>query len=142
MRDVFDELKRLDGVLAASDYVAGDRVTEADVRLLPTVERFDACYAPLFLRTATSIRHDFPHVFEWSRRMRALPGVAETVDARAAARSYYTSLFPLNPSGIVPVPPDGYSTTVAGRKRRHLPSASPPASPASHHLANNLEFSD
>ncbi len=43
--------------------------------------------------------------------MRALPGVAETVDARAAARSYYTSLFPLNPSGIVPVPPDGYPTT-------------------------------
>ena len=105
VRDVFDELRRLDGVLAASDYVAGDRVTEADVRLLPTVERFDACYAPLFLRTATSVRHDFPHVFEWSRRMRAMAGVAETVDAHAAARSYYTSLFPLNPSGIVPVPP-------------------------------------
>ena len=79
--------------------------------MLPTVERFDACYAPLFLRTATSVRHDFPHVFEWSRRMRAMPGVANTVDARAAARSYYTSLFPLNPSGIVPVPPDGSSTT-------------------------------
>ena len=105
VRDVFDELRRLDGVLAASDYVAGDRVTEADVRLLPTVERFDACYAPLFLRTATSIRQDFPAVAAWARRMRALPGVAETVDARAAARSYYTSLFPLNPSGIVPVPP-------------------------------------
>ena len=105
VNDVFDELKRLDGVLATSDYVAGDRVTEADVRLLPTVERFDACYAPLFLRTATSIRQDFPAVAAWARRMRALPGVAETVDARAAARSYYTSLFPLNPSGIVPVPP-------------------------------------
>ena len=62
VNDVFDELKRLDGVLAASDYVAGDRVTEADVRLLPTVERFDACYAPLFLRTATSVRQDFPAV--------------------------------------------------------------------------------
>ena len=111
VRDVFDELRRLDGVLATSDYVAGDRVTEADVRLLPTVERFDAFYAPLFLRTATSVRHDFPHVFEWSRRMRAMPGVAETVDARAAAQSYYTSLFPLNPSGIVPVPPGGSSTT-------------------------------
>ena len=43
--------------------------------------------------------------------MRAMAGVAETVDARAAAQSYYTSLFPLNPSGIVPVPPDGSSTT-------------------------------
>ena len=43
--------------------------------------------------------------------MRAMPGVAETVDARAAAQSYYTSLFPLNPSGIVPVPPGGSSTT-------------------------------
>merc|ERR1712094_165661 len=81
-----------------------------DIRLLPTIERFDACYAPLFLRTATSVRHDFPRVFEWSRRMRAMPGVANTVDARAAARSSYTSLFPLNPSGIVPVPPDGSST--------------------------------
>ena len=122
---MFDELKRLDGVLAASDYVAGDRVTEADVRLLPTVERFDACYAPLFLRTATSIRHDFPAVAAWSRRMRALPGVAETVDARAAAQSYYTSLFPLNPSGIVPVPPDGSSTT--GRAVEEKTTAPAPA---------------
>ena len=125
VRDVFGELKRLDGVLAASDYVAGDRVTEVDVRLLPTVERFDACYAPLFLRTATSVRHDFPHVFEWSRRMRAMPGVASTVDARAAARSYYTSLFPLNPSGIVPVPPDGSSTT--GRAVEEKTTAPAPA---------------
>ena len=107
VRDVFAGLRRLDGVLAASAYVTGDGVTESDVRLLPTIERFDACYAPLFLRTTTSIRHDFPHVAAWLGRMRALPGVADTVDARAAARSYYSSLFPLNPSGIVPLPPDG-----------------------------------
>ena len=45
------------------------------------------------------------------RKTKSPRAVAAYVDARAAARSYYTSLFPLNPSGIVPVPPDGSSTT-------------------------------
>lgn len=34
-----------------------------------------------------------------------LPGVAETCDLEATRVSYYSSLFPLNPGGIVPVPP-------------------------------------
>ena len=103
--DVFAGLRELDAALAKSAFVCGDAVTEADVFLLPTVERFDGCYAPLFLRTTTTVRHDYPNVEKWRARMRDMPGVAATVDARAAARSYYTSLFPLNPSGIVPVFP-------------------------------------
>ena len=78
-------------------------MTEAYVRLLPTVERFDACYAPLFLRSTRTVKHDYPRVEAWRRRMREIEGVAETIDRKAAASSYYSRLFPLNPSGIVPV---------------------------------------
>lgn len=101
--DVFAGLEAVDAALARTAFVAGDALSEADLRLLPTIERFDASYAPLFLRTTKTIRDDYPHIAAWKRRMRALPGVADTVDVAAAARSYYTSLFPLNPSGIVPV---------------------------------------
>ena len=135
MRDVFDELRRLDGVLATSDYVAGDRVTEADVRLLPTVERFDACYAPLFPAHGDVDRQDRPsprgrggcvRCRAWRRPW-----------TRARRRGPTPSLFPLNPSGIVPVPPDGYSSHGRG-ENTPAPAgrAPPPASPASHHLAN------
>jgi len=101
--DVYAGLREVEATLADRAFVAGDAVSEADVRLLPTIERFDACYAPLFLRSTRTIRADYPRVEAWRRRMRALPGVADTVDVRDAARSYYSSLFPLNPSGIVPV---------------------------------------
>ena len=38
--------------------------------------------------------------------LRRLDGVADTFDLDGARTSYYTSLFPLNPSGIVPAAPE------------------------------------
>jgi len=105
-RDVHDGLADLDAALRESRWVCGAVVTEADVRLYPTVARFDACYAPLFRCGRRLIRADYPHVERWRADFAALPGVAATVDVAAAARSYYASLFPLNPSGLVPAPPE------------------------------------
>lgn len=92
-------------------FLLGARVTEADVRLLPTVVRYDAVYAGVFKCGAQRIR-DLPGVHAWMRRMWALPTppggarVSETFDVDAARRSYYGQLFPLNPGGIVPAGPD------------------------------------
>ena len=66
--EVFDTLDWLEGVLATSRYVTGDRVTEADWRIFTTLVRFDSVYhlsrrgrqqdrwiAPPIIR-----RHQFP----------------------------------------------------------------------------------
>jgi putative glutathione S-transferase len=43
--DVIDALDVLDDRLSKSRFLCGDRVTESDVRLFPTIARFDAAYA-------------------------------------------------------------------------------------------------
>lgn len=49
-RDVAQGLERLEGRLAQRRFLCGDRLTMADLMLLPCAARFDAVYASLFLR--------------------------------------------------------------------------------------------
>jgi len=106
-RDVREGLGRCDALLETSPYLCGARVTEADVRLLPTALRFDGAYAPLFKAGGAHLRlrTDFPNVHAWLRRCwTAYPGIQGSIDIADACSSYYRQLFPLNPGGIVPTP--------------------------------------
>ncbi|KAI8473027.1 MAG: putative glutathione S-transferase [Monoraphidium minutum] len=96
-------LARADAILADSRFLAGDRFTEADLRLFPTVVRFDAVYAAIF-RAGQRRVADYPHLEAWMRDVHQIR-VADTVDVDECRRSYYTNLFPLNPSGIIPSGP-------------------------------------
>ena len=107
-------LDAADAALADSRFLAGPRLTDADVRLFPTVVRLDAAYGPLFRATATPLADGWPHLAAWAAdlwRLRVGEGGLAlgpaTVDLEAARASYYASLFPLNPSGILPVQPAG-----------------------------------
>ncbi|CAE7204443.1 gto2 [Symbiodinium necroappetens] len=103
-RDVAEGLQRVEEQLAGSRFLCGDRLTEADVMLLPCAARFDAVYASLFLRGSCGLWREGEHRRRWLQRCWSLPGVPHTVDLRACQESYFRSLFPLNPSQIVPVP--------------------------------------
>lgn len=46
--DVQKGLQRCEDILQKQKYLCGDSFTEADLRLLPTILRFDGAYAPLF----------------------------------------------------------------------------------------------
>ena len=39
------------------------------------------------------------------RQIYQLPGVRDTIDFQGLVHSYFTQLFPLNPSGIIPAGP-------------------------------------
>ena len=106
-RDVREGLRRCEERLSQQDYLCGSQFTEADLRLLPTMLRFDAAYAPLFKAGGTHlrIRSDYPCIQAWLKRCWAMPGVPESIDLADATGSYYKQLFPLNPGGIVPTPP-------------------------------------
>mmetsp|Transcript_7942 Transcript_7942/g.24544 ORF Transcript_7942/g.24544 Transcript_7942/m.24544 type:complete len:407 (+) Transcript_7942:73-1293(+) len=103
-RDVHAGLRRCEEALAGSRFLCGSRVSEADVRLLPTVVRFDGVYAPFFRCGRFQVRSDYPRLQRWCGEMLRLtgPGLFDLDDAR---RGYYTDLFPLNPGGIVPAGP-------------------------------------
>ena len=105
-REVSDTLQDVEVQLSKTRFLCGDKVTEADVRLFPTIVRFDVVYATLFKCSSAGRRvADFPNISRWMRHFYTLPGVADTVDFSGYRKSYFGQLFPLNPGGIVPVGP-------------------------------------
>ncbi|MEP3279035.1 MAG: glutathione S-transferase C-terminal domain-containing protein [Stappiaceae bacterium] len=102
---VFQTLDRIDSVLSGQRYLTGDRFTEADLRLFPTLARFDVAYYGAFkcnLRRLT----DYEHLWPYAREIFQMPGVAETVNFDIYKRGYYSKSEKRNPLGIVPIGPD------------------------------------
>ena len=68
---VFASLDRVEELLANSEgnYLLGKELTEADVRLFPTIVRFDTAYHNLFKCNLKMVRHEYPHVNEWMKRL-------------------------------------------------------------------------
>lgn len=67
---VFDALDRVETILSdGRKYLLGGYLTEADVRLYTTIIRFDLGYHPIFLCNLKSIRHDYPAIYLWVRRL-------------------------------------------------------------------------
>lgn len=103
--ELFDTLDAIETVLATQPYLCGDALTLADVRLFPTLFRFDAVYYGLFKCNRRRIQ-DYPALCRYVQDLHHQPGVAATCDLAAVKRDYYGNLFPLNPGGIIPAGPD------------------------------------
>jgi len=101
---LFDSLDWLEARLTSRRYLMGDRLTEADIRLFPTLARFDVAYYGHFKCNLRRIV-DYPNLWAYTRDIYQLPGIAETVDFRHIKAGYYQSLKSINPTGIVPVGP-------------------------------------
>jgi putative glutathione S-transferase len=101
---VFAMLDELEAHLASGHYLAGEQLTEADVRLFVTLIRFDAAYFGLFKCNRKRIA-DYPALTAYLRRLLAVPEIRETVSIDHIKQGYY-SIRSLNPNGIVPLGPD------------------------------------
>jgi len=102
---LFSALDELEARLDRSRYLAGDRITEADWRLFPTLVRFDAVYYGHFKCNLRRLG-DYPNLSNYVRDLYQAPGVAETVDMAHIKRHYYASHRHINPTGIVPKGPE------------------------------------
>jgi glutathionyl-hydroquinone reductase len=100
---LFAALDELEAHLGSHRYLVGDRPTEADWRLFPTLMRFDWVYHGLFKCNLKRLI-DYPNLFAYARELYQWPGIAATVDEHAIRTGYY-SIPPLNPAGIVPAGP-------------------------------------
>jgi putative glutathione S-transferase len=103
-RALFATLDDLEMLLGAQRYLAGDRITEADWRLLTTLVRFDAVYVGHFKCNLRRLV-DYPNLWAYARELYQVPGVAETVDFHHIKHHYYGSHKSVNPTGIVPIGP-------------------------------------
>ncbi|KAF4903833.1 Glutathione S-transferase omega-like 2 [Colletotrichum viniferum] len=66
---LFQSLDRLESILKNRPFLLGDTITEADVRLFPTIARFDVAYVPIFQCNLGTIRNDYPNLHLWYRRL-------------------------------------------------------------------------
>jgi putative glutathione S-transferase len=101
---LFSALDEVEARLAASRYLVGDTLTEADWRLFTTLARFDAVYYVHFKCNHRRIA-EYPHLSRYLRELYRVPGVAATVNVDHIKRHYYLSHPHLNPSRIVPKGP-------------------------------------
>ncbi|SAK61556.1 glutathione S-transferase family protein [Caballeronia ptereochthonis] len=101
---LFDTLDFLEARLGTRRYLAGERFTEADIRLFTTLVRFDAVYVGHFKCNLRRIA-DYPNLSNYVREIYRMPGVADTVNFEHIKRHYYESHRTINPTGIVPAGP-------------------------------------
>ncbi len=125
--DVFATLDALEPRLDRHRYLAGHRLTEADIRIFPTLVRFDAVYYSHFKCNLRRIA-DFPNLSNYLRDLYQTPGFGETVDLESYKRGYYGNSPRLNPSGIIPAGPENLLGTPHDRaERTYSERASPTA---------------
>jgi putative glutathione S-transferase len=102
LTEAFDKVNE---TLQRQRYMAGDKFTEADLRLFVTLLRFDEVYVVYFKTNTRSVAHT-PAILNYCREIYQMPGVKETVIMDQIKAHYYTSHPKLNYYSIIPKGPD------------------------------------
>ncbi|MBZ9594138.1 glutathione S-transferase family protein [Streptomyces yangpuensis] len=127
---LFARLDLLGERLAASRYLVGDTITEADVRLFTTLVRFDAVYHGHFKCNRRKLSES-PVLWAYARDLFQTPGFGDTVDFEHIKRHYFLVHDDINPTGIVPAGPDLSNWLVPHRREtlggRPFGDGTPPA---------------
>jgi len=97
---LFAALDGLEARLGGNRFLVGDKATEADWRLFPTLVRFDVAYFSIFRCNRQRIA-DYPNLSRYLRELYRMPGIAATVKPRYYVIGYW-SVKKVNPSGIIP----------------------------------------
>lgn len=103
-RDIFETLDMLEERLDHSRYLVGDQMTEADVRLFPTLIRFDVGYYGAFKCNLRRIE-DYPNLSNYTRDIYQMPGVADEVYLEKIKQGYY-NIPTAGPYSIYPIGPE------------------------------------
>ena len=102
---LFESLDWLEQRLNGQDYLVGDRLTEADIRLYTTLVRFDPVYHGHFKCNLRRIV-DYRNLWRYLKMLHAMEGFGDTTNLFHIKNHYYTSHKAINPTGIVPLGPD------------------------------------
>lgn len=87
-------------------YLIGDELTEADIRLYPTIIRFDVVYVQHFKCNIRDIRHGYPYLHTWLRQLYwDIPAFHDTTNFDNIKLHYTKSHLLYNPTGVTPAGP-------------------------------------
>ncbi len=97
-------------------YLVGDTITQCDIRLWPTLVRFDAVYHNHFKCNRNKLL-EMPALWAYSRDLFQTPGFGDTIDFAQIKAHYYGVHTGLNPSRVIPKGPRADAwTTPHGRE--------------------------
>ena len=105
----FDMLASLEARLESDGrpFLTGNRFTEADLRLFPTLYRHDPVYYVRMKLNGARIL-DYPNLWRWLCRVYALPGVSESNALEHCRQGYFgrswNNVVPLGPFSPMPYP--------------------------------------
>jgi len=106
VNDVFSSLDKLEKMLQGKDYLVGDKLTEADIRLWVTIIRFDPVYVGHFKCNQGTIRHDYPAINSWMKKLYwNNDAFKSSTNFDHIKTHYYWSHQFINPTRIVPKGP-------------------------------------
>lgn len=104
VKALFAALDKLEAHFAEHDYLVGDQLTEADLRLFTTLVRFDPVYFGHFKCNIKQLV-DYPNLWAYTKKLYHHNGISETVNFDHIKTHYYGSHKTINPTGVVPVGP-------------------------------------
>lgn len=106
---LFHSLDKIESHLAkqtSSPFYFGSTITEADIRLYPTIIRFDPVYVQHFKCNLRDIRSGYPAIHRWLRRLYwDIPAFRESTQFEHIKKHYTKSQTQINQFGITPVGP-------------------------------------
>ena len=114
---LFARLDWLEDRLSRRRYLVGETLTEADIRLYPTLARFDAVYVGHFKCNLRRLV-DYPNMWAYARDLYSRPAFRGTTNFDHIKRHYYGTHPQINPTGIVPKGP--LVDWDAPHNRRHM----------------------
>jgi putative glutathione S-transferase len=98
--ELFTSLEEVDKHLQKHPFLVSNQLTEADVRLFPTLVRFDPVYHTHFKCNGRLIAQ-YKGLSSFLKRFLEIPGVNETLNMSHIKAHYYHSHKAINPTGIV-----------------------------------------
>jgi len=104
---LFQSLDQIEEMLNHNIYLLTNEILECDLRLFPTLLRFDPVYVGHFKCNKKRII-DYPNISRYLQKIRSHPNIQPTINIDHIKTHYYGSHPTINPNGIIPVGPDEY----------------------------------
>jgi putative glutathione S-transferase len=105
VKSLFETLDFLEDHLNGNDYLVGNQLTEADIRLVVTLLRFDLVYFTHFKCNLKRIL-DYKNLSKYLKNLFEMNEIKSTTHFDHIKRHYYYSHPDINPYQIIPIGPD------------------------------------